>query len=435
MPSRTGILITVSALLSLHGYLIFWRDESANVRQHHRALDQSRLVLIESIAQQPANKIEKALKTQQSQSVHEPSSDFITLDNASILHGIQQKPNTTLIEAKLLSEKERQGMYSCTLPDGKIVEMQMSIFPALIIAGTQKAGTSSLGNILSTHPNLTRSIKNEPHFFDFRFARKVNTSDEPTLCELRWEYYHHFPQQNDSIHGANSHYWTFETTPAYMVRKYVPAMIHKLMDNKPLPKPKIIMILRDPVERAFSEFSMMLGTVEKELPTFEDKIAFDIRKLAKQRITTAPPLDPHVSAENWTQRPLSHFALPTNVDWRQTWLPTRQSQIAKGLYAYQIHLWLPYFALNKELLVINYDTYQQKKEAVLNQIIRFIHLPPYTFSKSILEKDHSPQAEKIRIPWKNNATRVYLQRFYAPYNALLEGLLGHEWKNVWQYSL
>ena len=91
--------------------------------------------------------------------------------------------------------------------------------------------------------------------------------------------------------------------------------------------------------------------------------------------------------------------------------------------------------MNKDLLVINYDTYHQKKESVLNQIIRFIHLPPHTFSKSILEKDHSPQAEKIRIPWKNNATRVYLQRFYAPYNALLEGLLGHEWKNVWQYSL
>ena len=341
----------------------------------------------------------------------------------------------------------RDGLtYKCALPNGTTTKMSAAAFPQFIIAGTQKGGTTSMGVILSSHLNLTQSKEFEAHFFDKypRFLESgLDFSDEAAWCQYRKAYHDCFPPLSESQLAGH---WTFEKTPIYMLlMTEVPRLIAKLMEPFPN-KPKIIMVLRDPVERAFSKYKMDNDRGRNYgKKTFEEKVSIGIHKLRKHGISHAPVFNESMSASEWRMLPHSDFAEPddslvkTNILQNfKVWKSADTFELTRGLYAYQISSWDKLFPLGEKLLVINYETYQKHKQQVLDQIMNFTNLPQHIFSESLLNSDHSPEQQlnytkKATILMKD-ATKAYLQRFFAPHNALLEQLLGSEWKGVWQYN-
>ncbi len=113
--------------------------------------------------------------------------------------------------------------------------------PDFMVVGTQKGGTSSLNGYLSKHPQVcTASLKKELHFFDGSSAPLENYHK----CFL--------PKKEHRVVG--------ETTPSYMF--YPGAMEHIAVYN---PNMKIIIILRDPMERLYSHWQMMKRKKKKSI--------------------------------------------------------------------------------------------------------------------------------------------------------------------------
>ena len=116
-----------------------------------------------------------------------------------------------------------------------------------LIAGTQKGGTTALDAYLREHPQVCLGDRKELHFFD----------DEERFARPRADYadYHaHFaPHRGHRIIG--------EATPIYMYWNAAPARIHAYN-----PAMRLIMVLRNPIERAFSHWNMERERGAEPLP-------------------------------------------------------------------------------------------------------------------------------------------------------------------------
>jgi len=103
--------------------------------------------------------------------------------------------------------------------------------PDFIIVGAQKAGTSSLFTYLVQHPAIAAPLRKEIHYFDLNAERPYS-----------W-YKAHFP-----LHKALDRI-TGEASPYYLFHPLVPDRIVKR-----LPNAKIIIMLRNPIDRAVSHY-------------------------------------------------------------------------------------------------------------------------------------------------------------------------------------
>lgn len=106
-----------------------------------------------------------------------------------------------------------------------------------VVAGTQKGGTTALDAYLRTHPQIGMADKKEVHFFNTEKNFQAPTQDY-------WEYHRHF------AHLRGKKIWG-EATPMYMYWRSAPERIKTYN-----PRMKIIILLRNPVERAFSHWNM-----------------------------------------------------------------------------------------------------------------------------------------------------------------------------------
>ncbi len=109
-----------------------------------------------------------------------------------------------------------------------------------LIVGTQKGGTTALASFLAQHPSVFIPEIKEAHFFDI--TRKYYDSKKQSPCYS--DYHRLFASaKSDQLWG--------EATPIYMFLPFVPRRIYEYDCAM-----KIIFLLRDPVKRAFSHFSM-----------------------------------------------------------------------------------------------------------------------------------------------------------------------------------
>ena len=138
------------------------------------------------------------------------------------------------------------------------VKFPLQYYRYLIIAGTTKAGTTSLFNWLAEHPEVSASFRKETNFF----------------LDKEWENPSVY-RYEDGIekYGANYRYSSaeklyIEASPEYL---YSPGTPVKIINS--LPKAKILFILRDPFSRLISwyKFAKQIGIISPNL-TFENFI-------------------------------------------------------------------------------------------------------------------------------------------------------------------
>jgi len=103
--------------------------------------------------------------------------------------------------------------------------------PSFIILGAGKSGTSSLFYYLSSHPQVIKPIKKQLAFFDHGFKKGL-----PYYLSL-------FPS------GLFPNQISGESTPGYLVYASVAPRIAEL-----LPNVRLLAVVRDPVERAWSAY-------------------------------------------------------------------------------------------------------------------------------------------------------------------------------------
>lgn len=115
----------------------------------------------------------------------------------------------------------------------------------LIIAGVNKAGTTSLFSYLAKHPNICGSTVKETCFFlPIRYGESLPAIDN-------------YQQYFD---GCSNERWYLESTPGYFYggKPLVQEIVTKL------DRPKIIIVLRDPLKRLLSFYKFQINMLKLE---------------------------------------------------------------------------------------------------------------------------------------------------------------------------
>lgn len=122
--------------------------------------------------------------------------------------------------------------------------------PAFLIVGSQKSGTTAAMAYLLLHPHFRPPRLKEAHFFDkgYRNGRQQLERPSPTALQRFVEL---FPAVNSSQapRGLSG-----DATPSYMLSQRTMALARRALPSTPL-----IVLLRDPVDRAYSEYQMKVG--------------------------------------------------------------------------------------------------------------------------------------------------------------------------------
>jgi len=139
-------------------------------------------------------------------------------------------------------------------------------FPNLFIAGAPKCGTSALAAYLDDHPQVYMCPEKEPHYFadDFPSLRQATDLDE---------YLAMFAEVNEG------HVAVGEASVNYLFSKTALSNIHKFN-----PDSRIIVLLRNPVDQAYSQHSQLLFGLYEDEPDFETAWALQETRVAGNRI-------------------------------------------------------------------------------------------------------------------------------------------------------
>jgi hypothetical protein len=112
----------------------------------------------------------------------------------------------------------------------------------VIIAGFQKCGTTALHSFLSHHPKVIASSPKEIDFFNYtdKFEKGI-------------KYYHSYFKQKPFL--ANIRNYTFiEASPSYVAGVNAELTAERILSYNP--EMKIIALVRNPIQRAFSAWNM-----------------------------------------------------------------------------------------------------------------------------------------------------------------------------------
>jgi Sulfotransferase domain len=231
------------------------------------------------------------------------------------------------------------------------------VLPDYLIIGASKTGTSFLHRALRQHPAVYGGA-GEVHFFDWNYGRGVE-----------W-YRRRFPKEawRNSVLRSRGAFVTGEKTPNYLFDSAVPERVRRV-----LPDAKLIVLLRDPVDRAFSHFQ-------------------------HQRRRGAEPL----SFERAMASELAASGRPRNY-------------LARGLYAQQLERWLRLFP-PRQFHIIQSELMFADPGEVTCDVHRFLGLepiPPHSV-QPLNAGDYAPMRATLR---------ARLRDFYAPELERLSELL------------
>jgi hypothetical protein len=133
--------------------------------------------------------------------------------------------------------------------------------PNFLIIGAQKAGTTSLYYYLEQHPQVYMSPRKEPHFFegtemDFRGpGRKIRPVTDPGEYRALFD-------------GASTEAAIGEASASYLYSRRSPALI-----RKSIPDVRLIVVLRNPADRAYSNFLHMVRVGREPVTDFSQALA------------------------------------------------------------------------------------------------------------------------------------------------------------------
>ena len=252
--------------------------------------------------------------------------------------------------------------------------MQLTL-PNFLVIGAQKSGSSWLASILRQHPDVFLPSSKEIHFFDGGLDPGVDTFEKGEA----W-YRSHFPLKRDL--GDDQR--TFEASPLYIFNPLAPSRIHQLV-----PRVKLLVLLRNPTERAISHYFHEIRRHKEDLPLFE---ALEREEERLAEVTRAG----NYKSEEF----ICH------------------SYMSRGLYRQQLERYLDRFARH-QLLVIHSAELFQEPRTTLRSVFEFLEVDP-TFEIGNLAPRHVARNRRSVDP------EVYecLDDFYCPHNQALYDLLG-----------
>jgi glycosyltransferase involved in cell wall biosynthesis len=251
------------------------------------------------------------------------------------------------------------------------------VLPNFLIIGAQKSGTTSLFTYLSQHNQILPSLVKEVHYFDGGLDTDVDNFKKGE----DW-YRAFFPLKHEMSENAQ----TFEASPLYIFNPLTPARIYNLIPNI-----KLILLLRNPVHRAISQYFHEKSKGHEHLGIMDALYYEDER------------LNEAYDKQNYKNYHFIHH-----------------SYKSRGLYVNQLKRYLNYF--NKEqIFIINSDDFFSQTHSTLEKLFDYIGVNK---DKNIMNLN----PKNVSAKNKNVDEEVYdylYDYFYKP-NSELYDLIGRD---------
>ena len=267
-----------------------------------------------------------------------------------------------------------------TLVGARMPTSRARLLPGFLIVGAQRCGTTSMSRTLGEHPAVFSAVLHEEvHFFDVSYRRG-----------LAW-YRSHFPLQAAARRAARGSGVTpvsFESSPYYM---FHPLAAERIAGD--LPGVRLLVLLRDPVERAYSGHAHEVAHGFETEP-FEAALELEPARLEGQ-------------AERIAVNP-DYFSYGHQ----------HHSYIARGQYVEQLERLERQFGRDRLHVVDSVDFFIDP-EATYDGVLAFLGLPNRGYPAFMRRnaRPRSPMSEMVRKA---------LEEHYRPYDERLAAWLGHE---------
>ena len=220
--------------------------------------------------------------------------------------------------------------------------------PNLFLAGVQKGGTTALAQFLGSHPEIGLAAGKEAHVLDRADIGQWSAG------RIAKRYARHFE-------GCGEVRYRLDATPIYC---YYPPALEAIARVQP--QARLIVLLRDPVERAVSHYRMEFGR------------------------------------GNERRGALAAFALEPWRLWREAQSgtvlgPARRvaSYVDRGRYRRQLQQLLNHFP-PEQVLVLRSEALRRHHQAVLNQVFDWLGLARQTVpAQTVFAGQRGPKVGKI----------------------------------------
>ncbi len=236
--------------------------------------------------------------------------------------------------------------------------------PDFILIGETKCGTTSMFNYLRKHPLILESLGNGEAYDEVYRTKELRFFDK--FYDRGWDwYYSRFPETGPGE-------ITGEATPMYMYRSLVARRI-----KEKLPNIKLIVLLRNPVDRLISNFEHN----RKWVPGWEE-------------------LYPDLK---------TYFSSCLDRDYYQ---------IEKSIYYYSFLKWFEHFSRDQFCIIRSEDMFDTPQKTYL-QVTRFLGVDDHQHSDFKVFRENQYPAIDLGF-------RKELEEFYQTFNKKLEVLLGRK---------
>jgi Sulfotransferase domain len=249
--------------------------------------------------------------------------------------------------------------------------------PDYLIIGVKRGGTTSLQQYVTAHPDvIAPNAAKASHYFDVNFSKSFS-----------W-YRAHFPRQSwmNAERAAGRPVIVGEASPYYC---FHPLALERIAAR--VPSVRLIMVLRDPVERAWSHYAYELARGNEDL-TFAEALEAEPHRLegAEDRIRLGEVSD--------------------DRHWRL------HAYLGRGCYARQIEAVYEHFARERLRVVVSEELFADPLK-VMNEVFAFLGVGPMWSGR--FEAINAHQKSEL-----DPAVRARLAAYYAPHNERLYELIG-----------
>ena len=248
------------------------------------------------------------------------------------------------------------------------------VSPNFFVIGGVRCGTTSLYHYLGQHNCIKQAAYDELGYFDDNFHLGLN-----------W-YRSLFPTKfmQKKIESEYKKFLTYDVTPFYIYNPLVVDRIFKFSPNA-----KIIAVLRNPIDRAYSNYNAKMQDEGDTKTTFEEIINPEIEIIEKNK------------------KNIDDYAFLVNTFY--------ELLLARGFYAKQLEFWFKKFP-RKNILLISSEELATNTDKTISEIFEFLEVPIQKIS------DLTKQNE-IKYPKMKDSTREILINFFKPYNEKLYSLI------------
>lgn len=250
--------------------------------------------------------------------------------------------------------------------------------PSFLVVGAQRCGTTSLFRALAEHPAVVTPLFHKGvHYFDVNHHRGFD-----------W-YRGHFPLRVTAQRraaGLGCEPVTGESSPYYLHHPLAPGRI-----AAELPQAKLIVLVRDPVERAWSAHKHEAARGFEDRP-FEQALELEPQRLRGEvdRMRNDPSYQSH-----------SH---------------RHHGYVTRGRYAEQIKV-LHEYVDREQVLVVQSENFFLDPEPVYHRVLKFLGLP-FWAPPRFEQHNARPSAAMA------GSTRQQLSEHFASHDAMLAEILG-----------